>query len=81
MSKNDEKKEQRQNKRYDIKSGAFALLKSDDMEILGSIQDISSGGISFSHVDEHKEINEPSRLTVNLISKKICYENFPSRNI
>jgi hypothetical protein len=70
----------RKHKRYNIKSGAFALLKSDEFEILGSIKDISTGGLCLSHIDENKKLNG-SEITVNLISENKCYENFPGRNV
>ena len=70
----------REHKRYNINSGAFVLLKSEEVEILGSIKDISSGGLSMSHIDENKELNG-SKISVNLISEDICYENFSSRTI
>ena len=70
----------REHKRYNINSSAFVLLKSEEVEILGSIKDISSGGLSMSHIDENKELNG-SKISINLISEDICYENFSSRTI
>jgi len=80
MSKDDQSQNNRNHKRYNIKSGAFALLKSDEVEILGSIKDISVGGLCLSHIDECEEFNG-SEIKVNLISEKDCYENFPSKAI
>ena len=73
--------EKRQYKRYDISSGAFALLKWNGSEVLGSIKDISAGGLSLAHVANNEELKDLSRITVNLISGKICHENFAGRNI
>jgi hypothetical protein len=80
MTEKDDDQEQRRHKRYNIKSGAFALLKSNDLEILGSIKDVSNGGICLAHIDENQEL-EGDKITVNLISEGTCYENFPSKNI
>ena len=71
----------REHKRYNINSGAFVLLKSKEVEILGSIKDISSGGLSMSHIDENKEFNGSDKISVNLISENTCCENFSSRTI
>ena len=80
MSKEDHSQNNRNHKRYNIKSGAFALLKSDTVEVLGSIKDISVGGLCLSHIDENEELKGPE-ITVNLISEKNCFENFPSKAI
>jgi hypothetical protein len=80
MTEKDDDQEQRRHKRYNIKSGAFALLKSNDLEILGSIKDISSHGICLAHIDENQELKD-DKITVNLITEDACYEDFPSKNI
>ena len=74
-------KDRRQHKRYDIASGGFALLQSKDNEVIGSIKDISTSGFCLSHIDGNEEINEHSRIAINLISGKICSEQFNGRNI
>jgi hypothetical protein len=71
----------REHKRYNINSGAFVLLKSEEVEILGSIKDISSGGLSMSHIDENKEFNGSDKISINLISEDLCCENFSIRTI
>jgi hypothetical protein len=71
----------RKHKRYNINSGAFVLLKSEEVEILGSIKDISSGGLSMSHIDENKELNGSDKISVNLISENTCCDLFSSRTI
>jgi len=73
--------EKRQYKRYDISSGAFALLKWNGSEVLGSIKDISAGGLSLAHINENEDLKDLSKVTINLISEKICRENFAGRNI
>ena len=73
--------ERRQHKRYDIASGGFALLRSSDAEVLGSIRDISAGGLSLSHIDDDEGIREDSRLDINLISEKICFKKLHGRNV
>jgi len=77
----EQEKDKRQHKRYDISSGAFALLKWNGSEVLGSIKDISTGGLCLSHIDDNEDLEALSRITVKLISEKICYENFIGRNI
>ena len=75
-------KERRQHQRIDIDSGAFALLRSGGMEVLGSIKDISAGGISLSHIDENDGFNDDlSIISVKLMSETLCYENFSGRNV
>jgi len=81
MTTEDQDKNRRQHKRYDISSGAFALLKWNGSEVLGSIKDISTGGLCLSHLDENQNLDSLSRITINLISEKICCENFIGRNI
>jgi hypothetical protein len=72
--------EKREHKRYNINSGAFALLKTNELEILGSIKDISTGGLCLSHIDENKKLNG-SKITINLICDDNCFEDFIGRNI
>ena len=71
----------RQYKRYNITSGGFALLQFDDTEVLGSIKDISAGGLSLSHIDDNVEINELSRISINLISERSCNKQLHGRNL
>ena len=73
--------ERRQHKRYDIASGGFVLLRSNDTEVLGSIRDISTGGLSLSHIDDDKGLREDARLDINLISEKICFKKLHGRNV
>ncbi len=81
MKVTEKKKDERKHKRYDIASGAFALLKWNGAEVLGSIKDISRGGLSLSHIDDDENLEALARITVNLISEKVCYENFIGRSI
>jgi hypothetical protein len=81
MKAAEEQKNERKHKRYDIASGAFALLKWNGTEVLGSIKDISRGGLSLSHIDGDEDLEALARITVNLISDKFCYENFIGRSI
>ncbi len=74
-------KDRRQHKRYDIAGGGFALLQSNGAEVLGSIKDISTGGLSLSHIDNNEEINGFSSIDINLASEKTCYEHFTGKNI
>jgi hypothetical protein len=74
-------KDRRQYKRYNITSGGFALLQFDDTEVLGSIKDISAGGLSLSHIDDNVEINELSRISINLISERSCNKQLHGRNL
>ena len=74
-------KDRRQHKRYEIAGGGFALLQLNDEEVLGSIKDISTGGLSLSHIDNNEETNGLPSIDINLISKKTCYEHFTGRNI
>ena len=81
MTQEQQEKDQRQHKRYDISNSAFALLKWNGSEVLGSIKDISTGGLCLSHIDENENLEALSKVTVKLISEKICYENFVGRSI
>ena len=74
-------KDRRQHRRYDINSGGFAMIRSGDTEVLGSIKDISAGGLSLSHIDDCNEITERSSLAIDLISEKLCAEQFSGRSI
>jgi len=69
-------KEKRQHQRYNIASGAFALLLWNGSEILGAVKDISYGGLCVSHIDDSGELQNLTGLTINLISGKTCHENF-----
>ncbi len=81
MSTEKQEKNRRRHERYDISSGAFALLKWNGSEVLGSIKDISTSGLCLSHIDDNENLETLSKITVNLISEKIYYENFIGRSI
>ena len=74
-------KDRREHERYDVDSGGFALIRSDDTEVLGSIKDISAGGLSLSHIDDCGNIPELSALAIDLISEKLCAEHFNGQSI
>ena len=74
-------KDRREHERYEVDSGGFALIRSDDTEVLGSIQDISAGGLSLSHIDDSGNIPELSSLAIDLISEKLCAEHFNGKSI
>lgn len=74
-------KERRQHTRYDITGGAFALLKWNGSELLGSIKDISAGGFSLSHIDDNEGLRHLAMITIDLISEKTYHENLVGRNI
>jgi hypothetical protein len=57
------------------------MLQFDDTEVLGSIKDISDGGLSLSHIDDNVEINELSRISINLISEISCNKLLHGRNL
>ena len=74
-------KERRQFTRYEIDTGGFALVRSGDTEVLGTIKNISAGGLSLSHIDDCKKIAELSSLAINLISEKLYAQEFKGRSI
>ena len=81
MNTSDTKRERRQHERYDVVNGSFALLQSQDLELLGSLRDISAGGLSLSHIDDNEELTDHSRLAINLISEEICSEKLNGRAV
>jgi hypothetical protein len=81
MTSKEQEKDRRKHQRHNISGSAFALLKWNGSEVLGSITDISTGGFCLSHIDDYEELEDHSRLTANLISEKNCYENFMGRCI
>ena len=74
-------KDRRQNSRYEIASGGFALLQFNGTEVLGSIKNISAEGLSLSHVDDNVQIDELSRISINLISEKTYTRQLRGRNL
>ena len=81
MTSTETMKDRRQHRRYDLDSGGFALIRSDDTEILGSIKNISTGGLSLSHIDDCEGLAELSRLAINLISEKLYAQEFKGRSV
>ena len=71
----------RKHKRYNIGNGGFALLRNHGKEVLGSIRDISSGGLCLSYMDEEDTIDNNSRITINLVAENIYYEKYSGRSI
>ena len=74
-------KDRREHRRYEIASGGFALLQANDTEVLGSINNISTGGLSLSHIDDYVQIDELSRISINLISEKNYNRQLHGRNL
>ena len=74
-------KERRQHKRYDVASGGFALVQFNGTEVLGSIKDISNGGLSLSHIDDNVEIIELCGISINLISETSYTRQLRGRNL
>ena len=81
MTSSETCRDRRQHRRYDIDSGGFAMIRSGDTEVLGSIKDISAGGLSLSHIDDCNEIAEHSSLAINLVSEKLYAEKIPGKSI
>lgn len=81
MNTLDTERERRQHERYDVVNGSFALLQSQDLEVLGSIRDISAGGLRLSHLDDNEKLTDHSRLDINLISGKINAEKLNGRAV
>jgi hypothetical protein len=48
--------DRRQHKRYALDSGGFSLIQANDKEVIGTIKNISAGGLSLSHIDNCEEI-------------------------
>ena len=74
-------KDRREHRRYEIASGGFALLQANDTEMLGSINNISAGGLSLSHIDDYVQIDELSRISIILISEKTYNRQLHGRNL
>ena len=73
--------ERRQHKRYALDSRGFALIQANDTEVLGTIKNISAGGLSLSYIDNCEEIIELTSLHINLSSENIYAEKIQSRSI
>ena len=73
--------DRRQHKRYALDSGGFALIQANDTEVIGTIKDISAGGLSLSHIDNCEEITQLSSFYINLISEKLYSEKIQCRSI
>ncbi len=81
MNLNSSETDKRRHKRYKLASGGFALLQAKDNEVLGSIVDISDGGLCLLHIDGAESILEDSPVAINLISDDIYYKQFSGRSI
>ena len=81
MTSTETMKDRRQHKRYALDSGGFALIQANDTEVLGSIKDISAGGLSLSHIDNCEEITELLSLHISLISEKLYAEKIQGWSI
>jgi hypothetical protein len=81
MTSTETYRDRRQHKRYTLDSGGFALIHANDTEVLGTIKNISAGGLSLSHIDDCEEIAEHSSLAINLISEKLYAEQILSKSI
>ena len=73
--------ERRQHKRYALDSRKFTLIQANDTDLLGTIKNISAGGLSLTYIDNYLEIIELSSLHINLISENIYAEKIQSRSI
>lgn len=70
----------REHNRHIIQNDVFVLLRQNDFEILGSIQDISDGGLCLFHIDENEVIDDNSLLSIQLISDKVS-EQFNGKSV
>jgi c-di-GMP-binding flagellar brake protein YcgR len=66
----------RVHKRYSLDGGGFALIQTDNAEIVGSIRDISAGGICVTHINGDTSIPEHAPLVINLISENAYNDKF-----
>jgi hypothetical protein len=68
--------EQRKHKRFQIREGAFVLLGPDSTK-LGSIKNVSLGGLSFSHMARKPVSSQLYELDIFIIGQDFYLEQTP----
>jgi hypothetical protein len=78
MEKNKDFSERRLHERFNVESLVIGILTSDEPELIGSVIDISLGGVKFSY---NKQTKAPaSYQSIDLIADDCCMEEIPCKN-
>lgn len=67
---------ERSHQRFRVKEGAYAALK-DDYNILGTIKDISKGGLSFQYFVREKKVSGSLTIDIFRNGKEFYLKNIP----
>ena len=80
MAENTAYHERRQHQRSRVSSGVIAVLITSSPEIIGSVSDISLGGVKVTYHDPKKRDIDFTNLKVDLISDDRFVESIPCTN-
>ena len=80
MASTHDQSERRQHKRFQVKSGAVAVLRPDYAK-RGQIINISEGGLAFSYLAREETPNGSSNLDILLSDISFYLGNVPIKNI
>jgi hypothetical protein len=76
MNQNRDMAERRQHERAKVQSPVIGILNADEPLIIGSINNISLGGVKFIHALTLPPINNPIR-SIDLITDNFCLTDIP----
>ena len=74
-------KERRRYKRYRFMGGGIALIPLQSATVLGSIKDISVGGVGVTYIDEGITLNESSVLKADMLENKFYCKEINCKNV
>jgi len=72
--------ERRKQNRFRVKDGAFAA-KSSEINIVGPIQNISGGGLTFRYVGKRGQIDRSLEVDLFCTGEGYCFTKLPSKTI
>ena len=73
--------ERRQYKRYRFLGGGIALIPLQSATVLGSIRDISIGGVGVTYIDDDAKLNEFSELKADMMEENFYCKEIHCKNI
>ena len=74
-------RERRRFKRYRFLGGGIALIPLQSATLLGSIRDISIGGVGVTYIDEGAKLNESSGLKADMLEDKLYCKDINCKSV
>lgn len=74
-------KERRKHKRYRFLGGGIALIPLQSAKVLGSIRDISIGGVGVTYIEEQATLRDCPELKADMMEEKFYCKEIDCKNV